>query len=148
MHVQPNVPAGQRSVMQTEPPKPDEAPAPARPGFSVRLLTRIGIMFPAGWSAATADIASKVLVGVTTALVLAVIYWATGLGGKVADRVWRRTVDYVVGLPKADPNVPMSILVARLAGDDGTQTERVRVSLRHALEGSRSGRAIQVLEAQ
>jgi tetratricopeptide (TPR) repeat protein len=134
--------------MPTEPPNPSEAPDPSARSWHVRLLNRLGVALPASWPAAKADFIGKIAVNVTTAVILAAIFWLSGLGGKVADLAWRRTVDYVTGLPKADPAAPMSILVARLAGDDGKQTERVRVSLRRAFAASQSGQGIQVLEAQ
>ena len=128
------------------PPDPSETPIRREAG-TCGCWNRLGIALPASWPAAKADFIGKIAVNVTTAVILAAIFWLSGLGGKVADLAWRRTVDYVTGLPKADPAAPMSILVARLAGDDGAQTERVRVSLRRAFAAS-SGQGIQVLEAQ
>ena len=128
---------------------PPQAPAPApRPGWAVRLLERLGLTLPTSWSATKADIVGKVVVTLATTAILGAIYWLAGLARDGLDYAYRETKDYVVGLPKADPNAPLSILVARLAGDDGSQTERVMVSLRRALGRGPAGQAVQVQDAK
>ena len=94
---------------------PPQAPAPApRPGWAVRLLERLGLTLPTSWSATKADIVGKVVVTLATTAILGAIYWLAGLARDGLDYAYRETKDYVVGLPKADPNAPLSILVARL----------------------------------
>jgi tetratricopeptide (TPR) repeat protein len=118
-----------------------------RPSWSARLLGRFGIVLPENWSATRADIIGKVIVGVATAIILATTYAVGNLGSNIVVFAWQTAKDHVVGLPKADPKAPMSILVARLAGDDGTQTRHVVISLQHVLGRSEAGQSVQVLDA-
>lgn len=135
--------------MDANQPATPQAPAPAQPpGWAVRLLERLGLTLPTSWSATKADIVGKVVVTLATTAILGGIYWLAGLARDGLGYAYRETKDYVVGLPKADPNAPLSVLVARLAGDDGSQTERVVFSLRRAFGRGAAGQAVQVQDAK
>ena len=61
---------------------------------------------------------------------------------------WPWINDSIARLPRADKKAPLSVLIARLEGDDwnGSQTERVKASLEHALIPNTVGPNIQLLE--
>ncbi|MEJ0074133.1 MAG: hypothetical protein WDO17_01580 [Alphaproteobacteria bacterium] len=128
---------------------PTQGPAPdQQPGWGGRLLEHLGLTLPTSWSATKAEIVGKVVVTVGTGALLAAVYWVTDVARDGLQYAYREAKDYVVGLPKADPNAPLSVLVARLAGDDGSQTERVMVSLRRAFGRGPAGQAAQVQDAK